>query len=56
MSTLAKLLMAMIRKNKTDGLAEKIDVFYAAGRITEEEYIALMKALDPNFNVEESQN
>ena len=50
MSTLYRLLMNMIKKGRTEGLAEKIDVFYAAGRITEEEYLALMRELDPNFN------
>lgn len=51
MSTLAKLLMSMIKKGRTEGLAEKIDVFYAAGRITEEEYVQLMTALDPEFHI-----
>ena len=50
MSTLAKVIDKLIKKGQTEGLAEKIDVFYATGRLTEEEYIYLMKELDPDFN------
>lgn len=45
MSTLAKVLMQMIKKGKTEGLEEKIDIFYAAGKLTDEEYEALIDAL-----------
>lgn len=45
MSTLAKVLMQMIVKGRTDGLEEKIDVFYAAGKLTDDEYNTLMDAL-----------
>lgn len=31
-------LKALITKGKTDGIAEKIDVFYAVGKLTTEEY------------------
>ena len=47
MSTLYKLLVQMIKKGKTDGLEEKIDVFYAAGKLTDEEYESLMAMLHP---------
>ena len=36
----------MIERGKTAGLAEKIDVFYALGRITEAEYKELTELLD----------
>ena len=47
MNTLYKLLKSMIQKGKTEGLEEKIDVFYAAGKLTEEEYESLMEMLHP---------
>lgn len=46
MSILVKLLLAMIEAGRTEGLAEKIDVFYAAGKITDEEYQMLLEALE----------
>lgn len=45
MGTLAKVLEAMIKKGKTEGLAEKIDIFYAAGKLTDEEYQTLISEL-----------
>ena len=45
MSALAKVLMSMIKKGKTEGLENKIDVFYAAGKLTDEEYTILIAAL-----------
>lgn len=39
---LCKRLIAM---GKTDGLAEKVDVYYLAGRITTEQYKELMEEL-----------
>ncbi len=45
MSTLAKVIMAKIKKGETEGLEEKIDIFYAAGKLTDEEYQILMDAL-----------
>lgn len=45
MSTLAKVLMALIRKGQTEGLENKIDIFYAAGKLTDEEYETLIEAL-----------
>ena len=38
MITLAKVIESLIRKGRTEGLAEKIDVFYATGKLTTEEY------------------
>lgn len=48
MSTLAKVLEAMIKKGKTEGLEDKIDVFYASGKLTKEEYDYLMSLLTPS--------
>ena len=45
MSTLARVLDSLIRKGKTEGIEEKIDVFYATGKLTEAEYEYLMKEL-----------
>jgi hypothetical protein len=39
----------MIERGQTDGLEEKIDIFYAAGKLTETEYnelIALLNAAE----------
>lgn len=38
---LYRTLKRLIEKGKTDGLAEKIDIFFAAGKITETEYTEL---------------
>ena len=45
MSVLAKVIAAKIRKGEIEGLEEKIDVFYAAGKLTTEEYEYLMDLL-----------
>ena len=45
MSTLFKVLKRMIEKGQTEGIEEKIDVFYAAGKLTDEEYNELMAML-----------
>ena len=42
---LYRTVKALISKGKTDGLAEKIDVFYAAGKLTESEYNELTELL-----------
>lgn len=47
MSTLAKVLKSMIEKGRTEGIEEKIDVFYAAGKLTQEEYEILVSLLHP---------
>lgn len=38
---LYRTLERMIRRGQTAGMAEKLDVFYAADRLTQEEYTAL---------------
>ena len=39
------ILVRMINRGATDGLADKIDVFYAVGRITDEQYNTLVGML-----------
>lgn len=45
---LYRTLKRMIERGQTDGLEEKIDVFYAAGKLTEAEYNELIALLHPN--------
>lgn len=42
---LYRTLIALIKKGKTDGLAGKIDIFFAADKITMEEYTELTTML-----------
>ena len=42
---LYRTLKRMIERGQTDGLEEKIDIFYAAGKLTETEYTQLMGML-----------
>lgn len=41
-----RTLKRLIEKKKTDGLEEKIDVFYAVGKLTETEYTELIDMLE----------
>lgn len=44
---LYRTLKRMIERGNTDGMVEKLDVFYAADKITKEQYtelIAMLKA------------
>ena len=43
-----QLCKRLIQMGKTEGLAEKIDVYYLANRITREEYEELMGLLGGN--------
>ena len=45
---LYRTLKRMIERGQTEGLEEKIDVFYAAGKLTEAEYNDLIAMLHPN--------
>ena len=38
-------LKALINKGKTEGVSEKIDIFYAVGKLTQEEYEELVSML-----------
>jgi hypothetical protein len=40
------VLKALIAQGQTEGLREKIDVFYAYGRLTEAEYLELISLLE----------
>ena len=40
------ILTRLIEKGQTEGLADKIDVFFAVGKITEDEYKALLELLN----------
>ena len=40
---LYRMLKRLIELGKTEGLEERIDVFFAAGKITEEQYNELLK-------------
>lgn len=42
---LYRTLKRLIELGRTDGLSEKIDVFYAAGKLTETEYNELIGLL-----------
>ena len=39
---LYRILKRMIERGQTDGLEEKLDGFFAAGKLTEEEYQELI--------------
>lgn len=40
-----KMLKNMILRGKTEGIEHRIDVFYAAGKLTDEEYEDLLNLL-----------
>ena len=42
---LYRTLKRMIERGQTEGLEDKIDIFYAAGKLTKNEYDELMKLL-----------
>lgn len=42
---LYRVLKRLIELGKTEGLEERIDVFFAAGKITEEQYNELIELL-----------
>lgn len=42
---LYRVLMRMIERGNTEGLEEKLDIFFAAGKLSEEEYMSLTAAL-----------
>lgn len=43
---LYRTLKRLIERGRTDALAEKIDVFYALGKLTDKEYNELIKMLN----------
>lgn len=44
-SVLYRTLRRMIERGQTDGMTEKLDVFYAASKLTQEEYEELTAML-----------
>ena len=42
---LYRTLKRMVERGQTEGLEEKIDIFFAAGKLTEAEYTELMTLL-----------
>ena len=42
---LYKVIISLIEKGKTEGLAERVDVLYAAGKLTTEEYEDILSKL-----------
>lgn len=42
---LYNVLLRLIEKGQTKGLATKIDIFYAGGKLTKKEYEALVKLI-----------
>ena len=49
---LYRTLKRMIERGQTDGMEEKIDIFFAAGKLTEAEYNELMDMLHPKTETE----
>ena len=43
---LYRVLKRMIERGQIEGMAEKLDVFYATGEITEAQYTELTKMLE----------
>lgn len=48
---LVKTLKALINKGRTEGLAEKIDIFFASGKLTKSEYNELTAMLPSEMGV-----
>lgn len=46
MIMLYRTLMRMIERGQTEGMEEKLDIFYAADKITEVEYTELIAMLN----------
>lgn len=47
---LYRVLKRMIENGQTDGLSEKLDIFFATNKITKEEYTELNEALNALSN------
>lgn len=43
---LYRTLKRMIERGQTDGIEEKLDIFYAANKITEAEYAELLEMIE----------
>ena len=53
MSTLYKVLERLIENGRTEGMSTKLDVFYAAGKLTEDEYNTLTEKLNKKVNADD---
>uniref|UniRef100_UPI0037DC2206 hypothetical protein n=1 Tax=Methanobrevibacter smithii TaxID=2173 RepID=UPI0037DC2206 len=42
---LSKVIRSLIQKGETEGMREKIDIFYAASRLSDKEYTELVELL-----------
>ena len=42
-----RTLKRMIERGQTDGMEDKLDIFYAAGKLTETQYTELIGMLHP---------
>ena len=49
---LYRTLKRIIERGQTEGMEEKIDIFFAAGKLTEAEYTELMDMLHPKTDTE----
>ena len=49
---LYRTLKRMIERGQTEGMEEKIDIFFAAGKLTEAEYTELMDMIHPKTDTE----
>ena len=45
---LYRVLKRMIERGQTEGMEEKLDIFFAAGKLTEGEYNELIAMLSPS--------
>lgn len=50
---LYRTLKRMIERGNTTGMEEKLDIFYAAGKLTEAEYTELLGMLNPDSAADE---
>ena len=50
---LYRTLKRLIEKGQTEGLAEKLDIFFAVGKLTEAEYTELTGMLNPKTEAAE---
>ena len=42
---LSKVIRSLIQKGETEGMREKLDIFYAASRLSDKEYTELVELL-----------
>lgn len=52
---LYRTLKRMIERGQTDGIEDKLDIFFAAGKLTEEEYNTLIGMLHPEKSTTEAE-